>query len=201
MTVSSSDVSPLEHVAEADLPTVFGDFRLHVFRNAAGAEHMAIVAGTPVDGCLVRLHSECATGDILGSLRCDCRQQLELALRKIAEAGSGLVIYMRGHEGRGIGLANKIRAYALQDKGMDTVDANLCLGFPVDARNYADAAAILRTFGLGCVRLMTNNTQKVDALEGCGIKVSARLAHWTSANAHNENYLTTKKSRMGHLPR
>jgi len=189
----------LLHKAEADLPTRFGTFRIHVFTDDEGREHMALVKGAPVDGCLVRLHSECATGDILGSLRCDCREQLELAIERIAQDGCGMVVYLRGHEGRGIGLANKIKAYALQDQGMDTVEANVRLGFPADARSYAPAAAILKFFALSHVRLLTNNKLKIEGLEAEGIAVDERVEHWTHANSFNETYLETKIKRMGHL--
>lgn len=145
------------------------------------------------------MHSECATGDILASLRCDCRDQLETALRIIVEAGEGLLIYMRGHEGRGIGLGNKIRAYALQDQGLDTVEANVQLGFPADGRSYAAAAAIMRHFGLHEVRLLTNNKDKVDALAAHGVKVLDRVPLWLTANPHNQGYLGTKREKMGHM--
>lgn len=189
----------ITHAAQANLPTRYGDFTLHIFRDGQGAEHMAVVAGTPQDGALVRLHSECATGDILGSLRCDCRDQLEIALRAIAAAGGGIVLYLRGHEGRGMGLANKIRAYALQEQGMDTVSANQHLGFAADGRDYAAAVAILRYFGLSKVRLMTNNQQKLAALVEAGITVTERVPLWTAENPHNEIYLATKRAKLGHL--
>ncbi len=148
--------------AASYLPTRFGDFRVEVFTDGEGAEHIALIAGTPGDNCLVRLHSECATGDILGSLRCDCREQLETSLKKIQEAGSGLLIYLRGHEGRGIGLANKIKAYALQDKGQDTVEAIITLGFAPDQRDYGTAVDILRHFHISRVRLLTKEGQVMD---------------------------------------
>jgi GTP cyclohydrolase II len=185
--------------ASSQLPTRFGDFRLSVFVDDKGAEHLALAAGTPSDGCLVRLHSECATGDIMGSLRCDCRDQLELALHKIDEAGEGLLIYIRDHEGRGIGLANKIKAYALQDQGMDTVDANLHLGFAADERSYDVSFCILKHFGLKSIRLLTNNRQKIDALQAAGIDVTDQIPLWVATNPHNEKYLATKRKRMGHI--
>ncbi len=186
--------------ASAHLPTRFGDFTLHVFTDRDGTEHLAMAAGTLENGCLVRLHSECATGDIMGSLRCDCRDQLEMALRKIDEEGSGLLIYLRNHEGRGIGLANKIKAYALQEQGMDTVDANIHLGFPPDARDYAAAIAILGHFGLNRLRLLTNNREKIKALEEANITVVQNVPLWTASNPHNEKYLKTKRKKMGHIP-
>lgn len=189
----------LTHEAQAQLPTRSGDFTLHIFKDDQGHEHMAVVAGTPQADCLVRFHSECATGDILGSLRCDCRNQLEQALAAIAAAGSGLLIYLRGHEGRGMGLANKIKAYALQEQGHDTVSANLQLGFPADARDYAAAIAILQHFGLKQIRLMTNNQRKLAALQAAGITVSARVPLWTAENPHNQTYMQTKRTRLGHL--
>ena len=175
---------PIELKASSSLPTRFGDFKLQAFTDEKGTEHLALIAGQPADGCLVRLHSECATGDALGSLRCDCRDQLELALTKISEEGNGLFIYLRGHEGRGIGLVNKIKAYALQDKGLDTVDANVSLGFAPDQRDYDAAIDILRHYGLNQVRLLTNNRSKIDALQKAGIDViehNAALGHDQSA--------------------
>jgi GTP cyclohydrolase II len=183
----------------ACLPTRFGSFQLQVFTAANGAEHMALIKGTPKDDCLVRLHSECATGDILGSLRCDCRDQLEESMEQINLAGEGLLIYLRGHEGRGIGLANKIRAYALQEQGMDTLDANVHLGFAPDERDYDAAVEILQAFGLKKVRLLTNNRLKIDALEQAGITISRHVPLWTAINPHNEGYIATKRMRMGHI--
>lgn len=190
---------PLTHQSQARLPTQYGEFIIHVFIDDQGLEHIALASGTPKDGCLVRVHSECATGDILGSRRCDCGEQLALSLRRISAKGEGLFIYLRGQEGRGIGLANKIKAYVMQDAGADTVDANLQLGFPIDARNYDAAIAILRHFGLRSVRLLTNNQSKVEALNAAGILVAERLALWTAATPHNAGYLQTKQERMGHL--
>lgn len=192
-------MSDVTHQAEAQLPTRFGNFKLHIFSDAQGNEHMAATTEKVRDGALVRLHSECATGDILASLRCDCRNQLEQALQRIAQDGNGVLIYLRGQEGRGVGLANKIRAYALQEQGMDTVQANLHLGFPVDARDYAAALGILRAFALTRIRLLTNNQLKLEAFAGSGISVTARVPLWTAENPHNADYLATKRERLGHL--
>jgi GTP cyclohydrolase II len=195
---------PTHHVtllAQAALPTRFGQFSAAVFEvDGTPGEAMALIRGR-LDGDdppLVRLHSECLTGDVLGSLRCDCGQQLEAALALIAEASSGVLLYLR-QEGRGIGLANKIRAYALQDTGLDTVDANLALGLPVDRREYASAAEILRTLGLRRVRLLTNNPLKSAALERGGIQVVERVPIAMPPNSVNKDYLRTKADRMGHL--
>jgi len=185
--------------ATSELPTRFGHFKLDIFTDKKGTEYLAISSGTPRNGCLVRLHSECATGDILGSLRCDCRDQLELALRKISETKNGLVIYLRGQEGRGIGLANKIKAYALQDKGQDTVDANISLGFVVDERTYDTAIAILKYYNLSEIQVMTNNRQKIEAIEKAGIKIARHIPLWTTTNPYNESYIATKQRRMGHI--
>ena len=190
----------IQHQSNACLPTHFGNFMVHVFQDVNEVEHIAMVAGSPVNGCLVRLHSECATGDIMGSLRCDCREQLETSLQKIAEEGAGLLIYMRGHEGRGIGLANKIRAYGLQEKGFDTVEANLRLGFPADMRRYGCAVEILQYFGLSRIRLLTNNWRKIDFLKEAGIVIEKRVPLWTTTNEHNAKYIGTKKRVLGHLP-
>ncbi len=192
------DAQP-QDIPTAELPTRYGRFELQIFKGARGVEHMVLVKGKPVDNCLVRLHSECATGDILGSLRCDCRSQLEDSMDMINAAECGLLIYMRGHEGRGIGLGNKIRAYALQEEGMDTLDANVHLGFAPDERDYAEAVDILKHFGLKKVRLLTNNRDKIDALEKAGIVVSEHVPLWTGLNPHNAKYLDTKRKRMGHF--
>ena len=189
-----------DHVpAEAALPTRFGDFRIGVYR-ALGTEVVAITRGKlRGDGpLLVRLHSECLTGDALGSLRCDCGEQLQQALESIAKEDRGAVLYLR-HEGRGIGLYNKIRAYALQDRGMDTVDANVALGLPIDARDYAAAAWVLRQLGITEVRLATNNPAKIDGLRAHGVNVVERVPITIAPNRLNERYLLAKAERMGHL--
>ncbi|MFT4621450.1 MAG: GTP cyclohydrolase II [Myxococcota bacterium] len=196
------DVS-LGLVAEAALPSRFGTFRIVAFENAYdGKEHVAIVKGE-VQGesdVLCRVHSECLTGDALGSLRCDCRDQLEHAMRRLEAEGQGIVLYMR-QEGRGIGLTNKIRAYALQDQGLDTVEANLALGFQDDQRDYLICANMLELLGVVSVRLMTNNPRKVSQLRRYGAVVSERVAHELPTNPHNEHYLKTKAARSGHLLR
>jgi len=189
----------IQSLASANLPTRFGVFRLQIFVDAKGVEHMGLASGQVKNGCLVRVHSECATGDILGSLRCDCRDQLELSLSKINEAGQGLLIYLRGQEGRGIGLANKIKAYALQENGLDTVDANIKLGFAADERDYNVAIYILQHYKLGSIKLLSNNQKKVSALQQGGIEVIERIPLWTATNPNNENYIDTKRKRMGHI--
>jgi GTP cyclohydrolase II len=190
----------IRKAAQSDLPTRFGVYRIHIYREEGGPlEHIALVAGTPRAACLVRVHSECTTGDVFGSLRCDCAEQLEQSLRLIAEAGEGVVVYVRGHEGRGIGLCQKIAAYALQDQGLDTAQANHRLGFPTDLRQYDAAVAILRDLGLDAVRLLSNNPDKLRALEAGGVRVVERVPIWTQANPHNQRYLETKRTVMGHL--
>lgn len=177
------------------------DTQIFAFRGSDdGQDHVALLVGAfGGKPPLVRLHSECLTGDVFGSLKCDCGPQLKEALRLIGEAGGGVLLYLR-QEGRGIGLANKLRAYALQDRGLDTVDANLRLGFSDDERDYAHAAAILRALGIDEVRLLTNNPNKVAALEAEGIKVAERVAHHMPANPHNADYLAVKRAKSGHLP-
>lgn len=185
----------------AQLPTQFGDFRIFGFANAPdGKEHVAIVRGDVAGGLDVptRLHSECLTGDVLGSLRCDCREQLELSLRNIGAQPRGVVLYLR-QEGRGIGLVNKIRAYGLQEQGLDTVDANRALGFQDDERDFGTAAAMLHALGVGSVALMTNNPDKVRQLERGGVVVARRVPHEIAPGAHNRHYLETKARRSGHL--
>jgi GTP cyclohydrolase II len=187
-------------VAVAELPTRFGRFRIVAFWNNRDAkEHVAMVHGDVV-GCAdvrTRLHSECLTGDVMGSLRCDCRDQLLEGLRKIQEAERGVLLYLR-QEGRGIGLINKVRAYALQDQGLDTVDANLALGFRDDERDYAVAAHMLHTLGVRSAQLITNNPEKVNQLERYGVAVSGRVPHVIPPNDHNRFYLETKARRSGH---
>jgi 3,4-dihydroxy 2-butanone 4-phosphate synthase/GTP cyclohydrolase II len=189
-------------VAEATIPTQFGEFRSVVYENVLdGEQHMAFVRGE-VEGAqdvLVRVHSECLTGDVFGSLRCDCGPQLNSALERIAEEGTGVLVYLRGHEGRGIGLGHKIRAYRLQEEGRDTVDANTDLGLPVDSREYGIGAQILVDLGVTTMRLMTNNPVKYGGLEGFGLDITDRVSLESSPTEHNIDYLRTKKQRMGHL--
>ena len=187
--------------ARAKLPIDgIGDTQIAAFReDGTGAEHVALLIGAAGGRPpLVRLHSECLTGDVFGSLKCDCGPQLREALRLIEQSGGGILLYLR-QEGRGIGLANKIRAYALQDRGLDTVDANRRLGFADDERDYGSAAAMLRALGAGEVRLLTNNPAKVAGLEAAGIAVSERVAHHLPTNPHNADYIATKRDRSGHL--
>jgi GTP cyclohydrolase II len=188
-----------EEVASLTLPTPFGEWETHAFERA-GSVHLCLCRGRIGDGedVVVRMHSECVTGDALGSLRCDCGIQLRHALRAIAAEGRGVLVYSTGHEGRGIGLANKLRAYVLQDEGLDTAEANEHLGFPVDERTYGDVAACLRALGVRSVRLMSNNRAKAVALEAGGIEVRAVVGLPTAAHARNVRYLATKQAVMGH---
>ena len=187
-------------VARARLPLEdLPDAQIAVFRASDGEEHVALIVGAfGGKPPLVRLHSECLTGDVFGSLKCDCGPQLRHALRLIGEAGGGVLLYLR-QEGRGIGIANKIRAYALQDRGFDTVEANLRLGFSDDERDYEQAAAILAALGIEEVRLLTNNPAKVEGLEHAGIRVAERVGHHMPANPHNADYLATKRDKSGHF--
>ena len=188
-------------VAMAELPTRFGDFHIIAFENNRdGKEHVAITKGDVIGAAdvPVRLHSECLTGDALGSLRCDCRDQLEAALKMIGKMERGMVLYLR-QEGRGIGLINKIRAYSLQDQGMDTVEANLALGFRDDERDYAVAAHMLESLKIQSVRLITNNPKKIQQLTDYGIEVTDRIPHVMEPNDHNLFYLQTKAAKSGHL--
>ncbi|MBE4736742.1 MULTISPECIES: bifunctional 3,4-dihydroxy-2-butanone-4-phosphate synthase/GTP cyclohydrolase II [Streptomyces] len=187
--------------AKTQLPTAFGDFTAYGYRSTVdGVEHVALVHGEIGDGedVLVRVHSECLTGDIFHSLRCDCGPQLETSLERIATEGRGVVVYLRGHEGRGIGLLSKLRAYELQELGRDTLDANLELGLPADARDYGAGAQILRDLGVRSLRLMTNNPEKTDALVRHGLDVTDREPMPVRAGEHNLRYLRTKRDRMGH---
>jgi GTP cyclohydrolase II len=195
-------VSSVHQVASADFPTRWGKFRIYGFRAKSGdraEEAVALVMGdvrlTPP---LVRVHSQCLTGDVFGSLRCDCRQQLEMSLAMIAEEGAGVLIYEQ-QEGRGIGLMAKLQAYELQDAGLDTVEANERLGFKADHREFAMPAEILRALGVTRVRLLSNNPDKVAALERGGIKVTERVPCEVSPSVHAEEYLKTKKEKLGHL--
>jgi 3,4-dihydroxy 2-butanone 4-phosphate synthase / GTP cyclohydrolase II len=184
---------------ETTVPTEHGPFKMRAYRDRmTGADHVAIVSGTPSpNGTLVRVHSECLTGEAFGSLKCECGPQLNAALDTIQRDG-GVVVYLRGHEGRGIGLINKLRAYKLQEEGLDTLEANLALGLPADARDYGAASAILQDLGITSVRLLTNNLDKVRQLEARGISVSERVPLVVGVGAYNEGYLETKRDRMGH---
>jgi len=203
--MKNSSAAGLEKVAEADFPTEFGAFRIYGFRTAGAngswlaEEAVALVMGDLAgDPPLVRIHSQCLTGDVFHSLRCDCRAQLEIALTSIAREGRGLLIYEH-QEGRGIGLLNKLRAYELQDQGADTVEANEQLGFDSDLRSYALPGAILRYFGLQAIRLLSNNPQKVQAVEKAGVAVVERVPCLAGVLDTRQAYLRTKKEKMGHL--
>jgi 3,4-dihydroxy 2-butanone 4-phosphate synthase/GTP cyclohydrolase II len=192
----------VRRMAEASLPVAEGGFRAVVYESVLdGEQHLALVLGE-VDGeenVLVRVHSECLTGDVFGSKRCDCGAQLHSALEQISQAGRGVVVYLRGHEGRGIGLGHKMRAYALQEDGRDTVDANLELGFAAETREYGIGAQILVDLGISTMRLMTNNPDKFGGLEGFGLDITERVALQSSPTEENIEYLRTKRDRMGHL--
>lgn len=191
----------IRFIADSRLPTPWATFTMHGFEDdATGKDHIALSLGDVADGepVLGRVHSECLTGDALFSMRCDCGYQLEEALRRIAEEGRGVLLYLR-QEGRGIGLLNKIRAYHLQDQGADTVEANEQLGFGADLRRYDICVPMLDHLGIRALRLMTNNPRKVDALTEAGVTVSERVGLTTGLNPHNEHYLTTKAGKMGHM--
>jgi 3,4-dihydroxy 2-butanone 4-phosphate synthase/GTP cyclohydrolase II len=192
----------VKRVAEARIPTQWGDFTCYAYESTLdGEQHLALVRGAVQgeDNVLVRVHSECLTGDVFGSLRCDCGPQLDESLRLIAEEGLGVVVYLRGHEGRGIGIGHKLRAYALQEQGHDTVDANLALGMPVDSREYGIGSQILVDLGITTMRALTNNPAKYGGLEGFGLEITERVPLLTRPNPENIAYLRTKRERMGHL--
>jgi len=193
----------VERGACANLPTKYGMFKLYAYKDLiSGVEHSALVMGeiNEDESILCRVHSECLTGDAFGSLKCDCGEQFDAAMKKIAEAGKGVLVYLR-QEGRGIGLVNKIKAYSLQDKGLDTVDANLALGLPADARDYNCGIQILKDLGASSLKLMTNNPEKIDALNSidCGLKIVERIPLQLPVRKHDEFYMRTKAKRMGHL--
>jgi 3,4-dihydroxy 2-butanone 4-phosphate synthase/GTP cyclohydrolase II len=192
----------VRRITEARVPTEWGEFTCYAYESTLdGTEHLAFVRGA-VQGqpnVLVRVHSECLTGDVFGSLRCDCGPQLSAAMQMVAEEGMGAVVYLRGHEGRGIGIGHKLRAYQLQDQGHDTVDANIKLGLPVDSREYGIGAQILVDLGITTMRLMTNNPSKRGGLEGFGLEITERVPLLTDPNPENVAYLRTKRERMGHL--
>jgi GTP cyclohydrolase II len=201
MVATSSQRGPsVREVASAHIPTTYGEFEARAFETSSGHVHLALVLGAIGDGgsVLIRLHSECLTGDALGSLRCDCGVQLRSALRTVAAEGRGVVLYLNGHEGRGIGLVDKLRAYVEQDAGADTVDANLRLGLDTDLRDYDDAAAVLLALGVRSVRLLSNNPRKADGLQRNGVAVEAMRSLGTVAHRRNRAYLETKQARLGH---
>src|SRR5688500_13274557 len=197
----TGSVSAPREAASASIPTPYGEFQARAFESPSGHVHVALVFGEIGDGesLLTRVHSECLTGDAFGSLRCDCGVQLRSALRNVAAEGRGVVLYLNGHEGRGIGLVNKLRAYVEQDAGADTVDANLRLGLHADLRNYGDAAAILESLGVRSVRLLSNNPGKAAGLRRHGVAVEFLVPLRTAPNRHNRGYLETKQARLGHL--
>jgi GTP cyclohydrolase II len=193
-------MTELKFIASCRLPTEWGVFSLHGFEEANGQEHVALVMGDIADGepVLARIHSECLTGDALFSQKCDCGPQLQAAMQAVNQAERGMILYLR-QEGRGIGLINKIRAYQLQDQGLDTVEANLALGLPVDARDFTLAQAMLQHFGVKQVRLLTNNPEKVETLRLNGIDVVERVPLQVGENIENEHYLQTKANKLGHF--
>jgi 3,4-dihydroxy 2-butanone 4-phosphate synthase/GTP cyclohydrolase II len=191
----------VHRATEARIPTAFGSFRAVGYESYDGRTHVALIKGEPAgrDNILVRVHSECFTGDVLGSIRCDCGMQLHDALRRIGEENEGVLVYIRGHEGRGIGLRHKLEAYALQDTGLDTVEANVELGFSADARDYGVGAQILVDLGISTMRLLTNNPTKRAGLEGYGLEIVERLPLESAPTSENVRYLETKRDKLGHI--
>ncbi|MCU1413686.1 MAG: 3,4-dihydroxy-2-butanone-4-phosphate synthase [Microbacteriaceae bacterium] len=199
MPVAIPETSRVIFEVETNIPTTHGRFRFRAYRDRmTGADHLAIISGEPKDGTLLRVHSECLTGEVFGSEKCECGPQLDAALDQI-QAEGGVVIYMRGHEGRGIGLINKLKAYRLQEDGLDTLDANIALGFPADGRDYGAAVAILEDLGLSQVRAITNNPEKLRQLRERGITVLEQVPLVVGVNEFNERYLGAKRDRMGHI--
>jgi len=201
MAAEMIEPAALHAVADTRLPTDEGVFRCVAFDDPSGETQLALIVGdveTTDEPVLVRLHSECMTGDVFGSRRCDCGPQLHRAMAQVQAEGRGVVVYLRGHEGRGIGIGAKLRAYELQDAGLDTVDANLELGFDVDSRDYGVGAAVLQAIGVRRVRLLTNNPAKAEGLTANGVEVVELVAHVTEVHADNEVYLATKRRRLGH---
>ena len=192
----------LVKISSSTLPTEFGDYVIHIYEDLSSAtEHVALVMGdvNSQESVLTRVHSECLTGDVFSSKRCDCGEQLKLAQQLINEAETGIIIYLRNHEGRGIGLANKVRAYALQDTGLDTVEANVALGLPIDKRSFETASEILQDLHVNSIKLMTNNPEKLKSLKKLGITVNSLVPIKIKPNAMNLKYLQTKQSKLGHL--
>ena len=199
LAVPISETSRVTFEVETTIPTSHGSFRFRAYRDRmTGADHLAIISGTPQNGALIRVHSECLTGEVFESLKCECGPQLDAALDQI-QAEGGVVIYMRGHEGRGIGLINKLKAYRLQEDGLDTLDANIALGFPVDGRDYSAAVSILEDLGLSEVRVITNNPEKLRQLRDRGITVIEQVPLVVGVGDFNEQYLEAKRDRMGHI--
>ncbi|WP_333873466.1 GTP cyclohydrolase II [Methylobacter sp.] len=192
----------LVKISSSNLPTEFGDYVIHAYKDIrTSVEHVALIMGIVhlKENVLTRIHSECLTGDIFSSNRCDCGKQLKLAQQLIAEENTGIIIYLRDHEGRGIGLGNKIRAYALQDRGLDTVEANIALGLPVDGRSFEIASEILENINVGSIRLMSNNPDKFNAIKKLGISINGLVPLAIAPNKSNFHYLQTKRLKLGHL--